>query len=112
MIHADQGHEIRDQNHRRHARHRTGTEKGDRVRIRRDLQLNRGDFLSKDQENVVTIADRNIIAGFMYGLEGMREGDTRKFRASPPLCFRDVELEGIPKNAVFIYDIEHVEIVT
>ena len=51
------------------------------------------------------VADRNAVAGFRYGLEGMRIGGVRKFKASPHLCYRDLELDGIPKNAVLIFDI-------
>ena len=75
----------------------TGPElkKGDRVRLRYDIQLNRGDFLVKDQEEVLTVGDRNSVAGFRYGLEGMRAGGARKFRAGPHLCYRDQELASI-----------------
>jgi FKBP-type peptidyl-prolyl cis-trans isomerase len=85
--------------------------KGDRVRIRYDIQLNHGDFLSRDQETILTVGDREFVAGFRYGLEGIRAGGTRRFKASPHLCYRDAELEKIPKNAVLIFDIKHVEIV-
>ena len=90
----------------------TGPElkKGDRVMLRYDIQLNRGDFVARDQETVVTIGDRNNIAGFRYGLEGLRVGGTRRFIASPYLCYRDAELASIPKNAVLIFDIKYVEI--
>jgi FK506-binding nuclear protein len=86
--------------------------KGDRVRLRYDIQLNRGDFLARDRETIVTVGDREFVAGFRYGLEGIRAGGTRRFRASPHLCYRDAELEKIPKNAVLIFDIKHVEVVT
>lgn len=85
--------------------------KGDRVRLQYDIQLNRGDFLARDRDEVWTVGDREAVAGFRYGLEGMRAGGTRRFRASPHLCYRDAELEKIPKNAVLIFDIKHVEIV-
>jgi FKBP-type peptidyl-prolyl cis-trans isomerase len=90
----------------------TGPElkKGDRVRLRYDIQLNRGDFLVKDQEATWTVGDRNFVAGFRYGLEGIRGGGTRRFRASPHLCYRNAEAAGIPKNAVLICDIKYVEI--
>ncbi len=86
--------------------------KGDRVRLTYDMQLNRGDFLFKDQQAMLTVGDRNFIAGFRYGLEGMRAGGTRRFRASPHLCYRDTEVAGIPKNAVLVCDIKNVEIVS
>ena len=85
--------------------------KGDRVRLTYDILLNRGDFLHKDQEAIWTVGDRNFVAGFRYGLEGIRAGGNRRFKASPHLCYRDAELISIPKNAVLICDIKHVEIV-
>ena len=84
--------------------------KGDRVRIKYDIQLNRGDFVVKDQEATWVVGDRNFVAGFRYGLEGMRAGGTRRFRASPHLCYRDAEVGNVPKNAVLICDIKQVEI--
>ena len=85
--------------------------KGDRVRLRYDIQLNRGEFLTQDTVAVWTVGDRNFVAGFRYGLEGIRAGGTRRFKASPHLCFRDAEIVGIPKNSVLICDIKEVEIV-
>ena len=92
----------------------TGPElkKGNRVQLIYDIQFNRGDFLVKDQEATWTVGDRNFVAGFRYGLEGMRAGGMRQFRASPHLCYRDVEFAGKPKNAVLICDIKHVEMVS
>jgi FKBP-type peptidyl-prolyl cis-trans isomerase len=83
---------------------------GDRVRVRYDIQLNKGDYLARDQEMTFTVGDRNQVAGFRYGLEGMRVGGIRSFRASPHLCYREQELDRIPKNAVLIFDIKNVDI--
>lgn len=85
--------------------------KGDRVRLQYDLQLNRGDFLAKDREETGIIGDRDAIAGLRYGLEGMRIGGTRRFRASPHLCYRDEGVASVPKNAVLIFDIKRVELI-
>lgn len=84
--------------------------KGDRVRVIFDIQFNRGDYLYKNQETIYVVGDRNFIAGFRYGLEGIRPGGTRQFRASPHLCYRDAELQSIPKNAVLIIYIKQVEL--
>ena len=85
--------------------------KGDRVRLRYDVMLSRGDMLSPDQETILTIGDRHTIAGLNYGLEGMRAGGTRQFKASPHLCYGDEGVAGmIPKNAVLIFNIKHLEI--
>jgi FK506-binding nuclear protein len=91
----------------------TGPElkKGDRVRLRYDCQLNRGDFLLRDRELVHTVGNRHTVAGFNYGLVGMRAGGTRRFRASPHLCYRDKGAGSVPKDAVLIFDIKYVEIV-
>jgi FKBP-type peptidyl-prolyl cis-trans isomerase len=90
----------------------TGAEikKGDTVRVRYDIQLNCGDYLARDQETMFTVGGRELVAGLRYGLEGMRVGGTRKFRASPHLCYRAQELERIPKNAVLIFDVKNVEL--
>jgi len=85
---------------------------GDRVRLRYDIQLNHGDFLCRDRDEIRTVGDREAVAGFRYGLEGMRAGGSRRFRASPHLCYRDEELADIPKDAVLIFDIKSVEIVS
>ncbi|WP_339907544.1 FKBP-type peptidyl-prolyl cis-trans isomerase [Symmachiella dynata] len=84
--------------------------KGDRVRLQFDIQLNRGDFVAKDRDEILTVGARHLIAGFRYGLEGMRVGGMRQFRASPHLCYRDEELQGIPKNAVLVFNIKSVEL--
>lgn len=89
-----------------------GLMKGDRVRLRYDCQLNRGDFIARDRDEIWIVGDRVAVAGFRYGLEGMRAGGTRRFSASAHLCYRDKELARIPKNAVLIFDIKYVEILT
>ena len=83
--------------------------KGDRVRVLYDIQLNKGDYLAKGQESVFVIGDREMIAGFRYGLEGIRVGGKRKFRASPHLCYCDLKLERIPKKAVLIFNVKEIE---
>lgn len=84
--------------------------KGDRVRIRFDCRLNHGEYVVRDADQFVVIGDRNSIAGFRYGLEGMRVGGRRTFQASPHLCYRDTELAAIPQNAVLIFDIKEIEV--
>jgi len=85
--------------------------KGDRVRLRYSILLNRGEYLVRDEVADFTIGDRSVIAGLRYGLEGMRVGGVRRFRASPHLCYRGEELERIPKNAVLVFDITNVELI-
>lgn len=83
--------------------------KGDRVRVVYDIQLNRGDYVAKDDEGIWVLGDRNIIAGIRYGIEGMRAGGTRRFKASPHLCYGDQAVEGIPQEAVLICTIKRLE---
>jgi FKBP-type peptidyl-prolyl cis-trans isomerase len=86
-------------------------QKGDRVKVCYDIALNRGDILFENQEAVWTVGDRNFVAGFRYGLEGMRVGGVRKFKASPHLCYRDEEVAGIPKEAVLVVTIKKLELI-
>lgn len=85
--------------------------KGNKLKIQYNLYLNKGEMV---QENLVTellLGDRNIIAGLNYGIEGMREGGRRKFKASPYLCYGQQGVEGvIPANSVLIFDLKLVEI--
>jgi FKBP-type peptidyl-prolyl cis-trans isomerase len=83
--------------------------KGDRVRIRYSIRLNQGDYLREDEVVECTVGDRGFIAGFRYGLEGMRMGGARVFRASPHLCYRDETLSNVPKNALLVFEIKRVE---
>ncbi|MBB6050130.1 FKBP-type peptidyl-prolyl cis-trans isomerase [Armatimonas rosea] len=85
--------------------------RGDCVRLRYDIQLCRGDFLVQDQEAMYTVGDRDFVAGFRYGLEGLRSGGVRRFRASPHLCYGDMALGSVPANAALIFDIKSSEIV-
>jgi len=86
-------------------------QKGDRVRICYDIMLNHGEVLASDQKMDYKVGDRNVIAGFRYGLEGMRVGGSRLLRASPHLCYRDEDLARIPKNAVLVINIKSLELV-
>jgi FKBP-type peptidyl-prolyl cis-trans isomerase len=83
---------------------------GDKVRVTCDIQLNRDEFLRQDLDLTFTVGDRNLVAGYRYGMEGMKPGGARKFKASPHLCYRDQELGHIPKNAVLIVTIKKLEL--
>ena len=53
-----------------------------------DIHLSKGDVVVENQEFTFTVGDRSQqIAGFMYGIEGMKVGETRKFQASHHLCY-------------------------
>ena len=85
-------------------------QKGDRINLLYDVALNQGDVLFHDQKASWTVGDRNFVAGFRYGLEGMRFGGIRKFKASPHLCYRDEDISGVPKNAVLVITIKTLEL--
>lgn len=82
--------------------------KGDHVRVKYDIQLTRGEFLAKDQESTWVVGSREVVAGFRYGLDGMRIGGTRTFRAAPHLCYREIGAGTVPKNAVLIFTIKNL----
>lgn len=82
--------------------------RGDLVFVRYDMKLNQGEVLGTDVECKFHFGDRDQIAGFNYGLEGMRVGGTRVFKASPHLCYRDQETAGIPKNAALVFHIKTI----
>jgi len=60
--------------------------KGDTVRLRYDIQLNQGDYLVRDQECEWMVGDRNFVAGFRYGIEGLRVGGTLSLRTIIEAC--------------------------
>lgn len=86
--------------------------KGDRVRLRYNVQLNQGEFLAVDRDEVWTLGDRHAVAGFRYGLEGMRAGGTRRFRAGSHLCYGREGCEGVPPDAVLIFDVRKAELLS
>ena len=67
--------------------------------------------LYENRKETVTISDRDSVAGFRYGLEGMRVGGQRRYQASPHLCYGEAGVSGIvPPNAVLVFDVKVVAI--
>ncbi len=85
--------------------------RGDRVRITFDIQLNRGDYISRNRVSELTLYDREFIAGLRYALEGMRIGGTRVVQASPHLCFGNRPGGLVPADAVLIFHIHSMELI-
>ena len=84
---------------------------GDMVTIRYSLALNRGDVIDSQKVASFALGKREMIAGLEYGVEGMRVGGRRRFRASPHLCYRETGVPGkIPPNAVLIFDVEVTDV--
>ncbi|MEK6642309.1 MAG: FKBP-type peptidyl-prolyl cis-trans isomerase [Planctomycetota bacterium] len=81
-----------------------------RVHILYDIQLNRGDFLARDERLTFRLNERGVIPGFRYGIEGMRVGGTRKFKASPHLCYAGKHVENLPEHAVLVVTIKSLEL--
>lgn len=88
-------------------------ERGTTVRIRFDTFLSRGDVVVKDMVTKVDLFDREAIAGLRYGIEGMRVGGRRRFRASPHLAYGEGGVpEKIPPNAVLVFDVKLLEVIS
>ncbi len=77
----------------------------DFIVVRASCALTKGDLLYGDREETVCISDRNLIAGYRYGIEGMRVGGRRKFRVSPHLAYREMGTGVVPPNAVLIFEV-------
>ncbi len=87
----------------------TGREarRGDKVTVRYDLSLNRGDLVQSVDSYSFVLGKREVIAGLEYGVEGMRVGGHRQFRASPHLAYREDGVENvIPPNAVLVFAVD------
>lgn len=78
----------------------------DVVEIEYDLYLNRGELIQSKIRCRIGLSDRESIAGLRYGIEGMRVGGRRKFRAGPHLCYRGEGVAGkIPADAALVFDV-------
>ena len=86
-------------------------ERGKTVVIRYDGYLHRGDAFQRHEVTEFILGKRHVIAGLEYGIEGMRVGGRRRFRAAPHLCYGEKGVEGtIPANALLTFDVELVEV--
>jgi FKBP-type peptidyl-prolyl cis-trans isomerase len=81
--------------------------RGDTVTVAYELSLNRGDVVQSIDSFAFTLGKRDVIAALEYGVDGMRVGGRRRFRAGPHLAYRDVGVDGVvPPNAVLIFDLK------
>ena len=72
-----------------------------------DLALNRGEVVQSLDSFVFTLGMREVVAALEYGVEGMRVGGQRRFRAGPHLAYGDDGVERVvPPNAVLIFDVK------
>ena len=92
----------------------TVAERGKSVAVHFRCFLRRGDQVVSTYEQGepfrFVIGKRQAIAGFEYGIEGMRVGGTRRIVVSPHLGYRDAILTCIPANAVLRFEIELLEV--
>ncbi len=80
--------------------------RGDTVRIAYELSLNRGDVVQSIDSCSFVLGKRDVIAALEYGVEGMRVGGRRRFRAGPHLGYRDDGVDNvIPPIAVLVFDV-------
>jgi FKBP-type peptidyl-prolyl cis-trans isomerase len=68
--------------------------------------LNRGDVVQRDVRYSFRPAERNVVPGLAYGVEGMRVGGKRRIRVAPHLGYRETGVpEQVPANAVLICEV-------
>lgn len=80
---------------------------GDTVTVAYELSLNRGDVLQSIDSLTFTLGNRDVIAALEYGVDGMRVGGRRRFRAGPHLAYADIGVDGVvPPNAVLVFDLK------
>ncbi|HUG18468.1 MAG TPA: FKBP-type peptidyl-prolyl cis-trans isomerase [Planctomycetaceae bacterium] len=78
----------------------------DRVTVVHSCYLHRGDVVYENRFETVTLDDRELIAGFRYGIEGMRVGGHRRFQASPHLCYSEAGVpDCVPSNALLVFEV-------
>lgn len=81
------------------------------ARVRCDGYLNQGEQFQESAEVWVDFTRRNVIAGLLYGVEGMRVGGRRRIRFGPHLAYGEKGVPGvIPPNAVLVYEVELLEV--
>jgi FKBP-type peptidyl-prolyl cis-trans isomerase len=86
-------------------------ERGTTVVIRYHGYLHRGDAFQREEVAEFVLGKRHVIAGLEYGIEGMRVGGRRRFRAAPHLCYGEAGVEGkVPSNAQLTFDVKLVEV--
>jgi FKBP-type peptidyl-prolyl cis-trans isomerase len=82
-------------------------EKGNKVTVRYDGFLSRGDCFQKCETVSFKLGRREVIAGLEYGVEGMSVGGRRRIRVGPHLAYGAKGVQGVvPPNAVLIFDVE------
>ena len=80
--------------------------RGDTVTIKLEIRLNRGELVEAFDDYSFVVGRRQVIAAIDYGVEGMRVGGRRSFKAGPHLCYGDTGVAGkIPAKAALLIDV-------
>ncbi len=84
--------------------------RGSLVTIHYRCYLNHGDSCGNSYDTGqplrMVLGRRHAIAGFEYGVEGMKVGGLRSIVVSPHLAYRDQTVSGIPANAALRFEVE------
>jgi len=85
----------------------------DVVRVRLTGWLNKGKQIQNNHVENVLLGNRNIIPGIEKSIEGMKKSGIRKVMISPHLGYGTKGVNNlIPPNAVLIYEIEVLDIIS
>lgn len=77
--------------------------RGDTVTIQLEIRLNRGELVDAFDEYSFVLGKRQVIAAIHYGVEGMRVGGRRSFKAGPHLCRGDTGVaDKTPANVALL----------
>ena len=87
--------------------------KRDYVKINLNAWLNSGKQIQTNDQCIVDVSSRTLIAGLEKSILGMKTSGIRKVKISPHLAYGDKGVPNlIPPNSVLIYEIQILEIIT
>jgi FKBP-type peptidyl-prolyl cis-trans isomerase len=81
-------------------------QKGDSVKVLLNGWLSKGDPVQTDYVENIVVGARKVGPGIECSLEGIKAGGVRKVKISPHLGYGAKQVEGIPSNAVLVYEIK------
>ncbi len=89
-------------------------QRGELVSIHFRCFLNKGEICGSSYDEgkpyKFVLGKRQAIAGFEYGVEGMKVGGMRELVISPHLAYRDKPVGSIPANSVLRFEVELIEV--
>lgn len=83
-----------------------------KARVAGTIALRHGECLRRLDGEWIDLSRRETVAGFRYGIEGMRVGGIRRIVVPPHLAYGETGAPGvgIPPNAVLICELELLEL--